>query len=136
MPGETVLPVEQYPDDFQIITWSGDPGTAQYVPLFMADRDLILDKAWVRWEVDAGAACVANLAKVADGTIFSGTNVNLTTDTIDMDAGTVGTQYAWTVDAANNLIAAKSLVILEFGAAAPAALGVVTITMRVRSRRQ
>lgn len=136
MPGETAVPVAQYPDDFQTISYSVDVGTAQYVPLFLADRDLILDKATVRWEVDAGAACVANLAKVADGTIFSGTNVNLTTDTIDMDAGTVGTTYEWTIDSANNLIPAKSLVILEFGAAAPTALGVVTICMRVRSRRQ
>lgn len=136
MPGETAVPVASYPDDFQTISYSVDVGTAQYVPLFLADRDLILDKATVRWEVDAGATCVANLAKVADGTIFSGTNVNLTTDTIDMDAGTVGTTYEWTIDSANNLIPAKSLVILEFGAAAPTALGVVTICMRVRSRRQ
>lgn len=135
MPGEALLPTVQYPDDYQTIHFSADPGTAQFVPIFMADRDLVIDSAWIRHEVDAGAACVANLAKVADGTIFSGTNVNLSTDTVDLDAATVGTKLAWTIDHANNIVPAGQLVILEFGAAAPAALGVVTIMIRVRSRR-
>lgn len=135
MPGEALLPTVQYPDDYQTIHFSADVGTAQFVPIFMADRDLVLDSAWVRWEVDAGAACVANLAKVADVVVFSGSNTNLT-DTVDMNVDADAfTKKAWTVDPANNTIAAGQLVILEFGAAAPAALGVVTIVIRVRSRR-
>lgn len=135
MPGETLVPVEQYPDDFQTISFSVDPGTGQYVPLFLADRDLLVDKAWVRFETANGSALTGNLAKVADG-VATSTNTDITT-TNEVNFNTAATtKVAMTVSTTENLIPAGYLVILEFNTTAASGLGIVTVQIRVRSRRQ
>ena len=135
MAGEAAIATTLYPDDFQTISFSVDPGTAQYVPLFIADRDLLLDSATVRFETANGSALTGNLAKVADG-VATSTNTDITT-TNEVNFNTAATsKVAMTPVATENLIPSGNLVILEFSGAAAAGLGVVTIQMRVRSRRK
>jgi len=139
MPGETVLPVAQYPDDFQIVTFSVDVGTSTLVPLMLADRDLILDQAWVRYEAANTAGLTGTLVRADDGVALAAANgttlVTLTSDTVNFNS-TAATKFGWTLIATENLIASGKLVGLVFSGAANASLGVVTVTLRVRSRRQ
>lgn len=135
MAGEAAIATTLYPNDFQTISFSVDVGTSQFVPLFLTDRDLLLDAATVRFEAANGSALTGNLAKVADG-VATSTNTDITTtNEVNFNTGAT-TKVAMTPVATENLIAAGSLVILEFNAAAAAGLGVVTIQMRVRSQRK
>lgn len=105
------------------------------MPLFLADRDLLVDKAWVRFETANGSALTGNLAKVADG-VATSTNTDITT-TNEVNFNTAATtKVAMTVSTTENLIPAGYLVILEFNTTAASGLGIVTVQIRVRSRRQ
>lgn len=134
MPGEIALPTSEYPDDFIIINRGFNPGTEQYIPIFVPDRDMILDSWNVRYEVANGAALTGQLAKVADGVAMS-TNTNLTAAAgVDFNT-TANTKYTSAPIETANLVAAGNLVIMEFSAA-PTNLGLVSVSMRFRSRRR
>ena len=134
MPGETVLEISQYPDDFQLFTRCDNPLVAPVAnhPIFIADRDLIIDVVTIRYATAGGAAETAKLKWVPTGTAIAGTGTDITsTGLIDR---TADTNYALTVTTTANLVPAGAMVFLVLSSAAT--VKGVSVTVRVRSRRQ
>ena len=118
----------------QIITWQGDP-TVQYIPIFIAERAMVLESTLVRYTAaSSGGACTAVLKYAASGTaLSSGTTM---TSAADFEAAADTTQTLTLVSTRNvptqNIIPAGSVVGLAFVEGAPhASVGVTTVTLRV-----
>jgi len=74
---------------FVIVT----PG--QYTPLFVAERDMVLDDARCRYGTTNGGALTATIAKAASGT--AGSSATAITETVNLNT-TGDTNYAFTMD--------------------------------------
>lgn len=76
MPGENVLPVQYYPDDFQRITHVVHDASLADLALVYADRNLIVDSVLLCCSGTAvGGSATIELVKVASGTIPTSTNI-------------------------------------------------------------
>lgn len=132
MAGELALPVAEYPDDFFVITRGFNPSGEQYLPVYLADRDFVVDGFSVRYATANGAALTGNLAKVNDGVAMS-TNTNVT-GTVNLNT-TANTRYTGAVVTADNLVTAGQLLILELSGVA-GALAMLVVEVRCRSRKR
>ncbi len=119
---------------FVIVT----PG--QYTPLFVAERDMVIDDARLRYGTTNGGAMTATIAKAASGTaLSSATNITETgTGVVNMNT-TANTNYAFTMDdlgtlntkvPAENVVAAGSTVSLNLSTTRTNLANVV-VTLRV-----
>jgi hypothetical protein len=133
----------QYQNDFVTFHDSRDPGTTQRYPLFVEDRDIIIDDVWIRIEArDSSQALTVRLIKVIEGSAITA-NVDVT-DTLGVGTGG-GTISAQTLTyftfptsggvPTENLVLAGQLVAVEFSAAPDASVGEVTIGIRYRDAR-
>ncbi len=127
MAGENVLPVQEYTDDFQILSFpfvhNLDSGN-NTIALFYADRALVIDN--IVFGVVTAESLTAQLQESTTPQAASGTALHTA-----QSMGTQGT-YVVAPDATANLIAAGSWVILKFSAATSSVHGCVTIRFRSR----
>lgn len=130
MAGESTLPVEQYPDDFQILSFPFGhtlDGADNTIPLFYADRILVIDSI-VFGVASVQASLTAQLQEATTPQAASGTALHTA-----QSMATAGT-YSVSPSTSANTISAGNWVILKFSAATTAVHGCVTI--RVRSRQK
>jgi len=132
MPGENVLPVQHYPDDFRVINYFVHDTSAADEPIFYCDRNMVVDSITVSVAVIGAASSTVTLKAVASGTnptaanIVAGTAVSsaVALDALGAIAGTI-------VNTENSLLAGAHLG-LDFTGTVSAFRGLVTI--RIRSR--
>lgn len=133
MPGDALLPTVQYPDDFQVLSRTDNPLVAPVArtPLFIADKDLVVDDCWIRYATAGGAAETAQLCYVPSGTPIGGTEVAITpTGLIDR---TADTKYQLVPNTTGNIVPAGAVVFLLLSSAAT--VKGVCAAVRFRSRR-
>ena len=134
MPGETPVPTSQYPDDFQIASRIDNPLVAPVArtPIFVTDRDIVVDDCWIKYATAGGAAETAKLCYVPSGTAIGGTQVDITpTGLIDRTADTI---YELVPTSTTNIVPAGATVFLLLSSAAT--VKGVGCVVRFRSRRQ
>lgn len=137
MPGVTSLPVQYYPDNFQIITFGPfyDIAVVDPTAVFYADRDMVVDTITVYTRIAHGSAATGAFEVSTDPTSTSGTamavaDLNLTAGTtlfLQTDggsapatvtaAGAAGTSTNSTqLSATANLIPRGSFLIIDLSA--------------------
>jgi len=134
MAGETVLPVETFPHDFQLLMRADNPLVAPVArwPIGVTDRDMVVDEARIRYATAGGAAETATLSYVPSGTAIGGTKVDVSAaGLIDR---TADTNYDLVIDATTNIVPAGSLLFLTLSSAAT--VKGVLCTLRVRSQKK
>jgi len=76
MPGENVLPVQHYPDDFLTLSHVVHDSSLADFPWIYCDRNLIVDAFYVCSQIGAGGTTTTvALVKVASGTIPTTANI-------------------------------------------------------------
>lgn len=87
MPGENVLPVQYYPDDFLTLSHVVHDSSLADFPWIYCDRNLIVDAFYVCSQIGAGGTTTTvALVKVASGTIPTSANIGTAAT-----AGTIST---------------------------------------------
>lgn len=119
----------------QIITWSGTPRVDQYLPLFIAERDCVLDDAKVRYGLGEGGALTVLIGRAASATAEA--SITAMTGTANLNT-TANTNYSMALVTSKgvpseNIIPAGSTVFAVFDAQ-PSVLDRVVITLRVSDR--
>jgi hypothetical protein len=137
MPGETALPVSQYPDDFQTSQFLTNPlGTpVQHMPLMLTDRDIVVDAFKLRFATACSVSGrTGKLKWVASGAAASSAGTDITS-AFPVD-GAIDTNVDATVSTTGNIVPAGSMIVISFDSATLTALAGVVGTLRFRSRRQ
>jgi hypothetical protein len=132
MPGENVLPVQYYPDDFRVINYFIHDASAADELLFYCDRNMVLDSATVSVAVVGAASSTVTIKAVAAGTAPSPANIaagTAVTSAIALDA--TGAIEGTVVNTANSLPIGTHLG-LDYTGTVSALRGMVTL--RIRSR--
>lgn len=127
MAGENVLPVQEYTDDFQILSFPfvhNLDSSNNTIALFYADRALVIDN--IVYGVVTLENVTAQLQESTTPQAASGTALH-TAQSMNVQ----GT-YVVAPDSSANLIAAGSWVLLKFSGATTTVHGCVTIRFRSR----
>lgn len=150
MAGQRPIVASEACDLHQILTFHLPATVAQYVPLFIAERDTVIESCLVRCTVldTTNTSLTANLAYAADGTTL-GTNTDIT-DTALLGA-TNGSGLAHdkqelkllpdTAATRNygvpteNIVAAGKVCLLEFSAAPHSSLVGLVVTVRISTKK-
>lgn len=148
MPGERPLPIQEYKDDSQILTFRHlAAGTAtNHVGLFMADRDLVVDHAQIRvTTLGTVSSQTVHLKRVANGVDVSDAGI-LITNALEIGAGTgpvaADTFVAFTMVNTANLVQSRTaagvyapeLVAVTFTGTPTAGAIEVLMQLRVRTK--
>ena len=132
MPGENVLPVEHYPDDFRVINYFIHDASAADELLFYCDRNIVVDSATVSVAVVGAASSTVTIKAVAAGTAPSPGNIaagTAVTNAIALDAtGAI----AGTIVNTENFLPAGTHLGLDYTGTVTNLRGMVTL--RIRSR--
>lgn len=126
----TPLVTQHYPDDFQILNFtiihSGVPAALDTLPLFYADRRLVVDSITYGVAVaETGSSDTVELVHATTPQATTGTSIQSATSSIN----TVGTVTP-TVSSTNNEVPSGSWVIAKFSDS----LGQVHLNIQVRFR--
>lgn len=138
MPGENVLPVEHYPDDFQIVTVpfsQASEGTgAHTIPFMYVEPRASNGTGIVVDSIAIGISVVEGTAETVE--VVHATTVQATTGFVSLQTATVSTNALGTtiptINTANNFVPAGSWLMLKFDAAQTNTHGCVTIRFRSR----
>jgi hypothetical protein len=149
MAGESVLPPEYYPDQFEIATYSvhNYNTLSDNVAWFYADRNLIIDAFYVGVSVAAGNAAVVKLVKTAGGatgtfsaptpfaltaaSLASGTAVDIS-DSLALNS--TGTKTGTIVNTANFVDAGNWVGLCCTTAPTSALVGSINVRFRTRPK--
>ncbi len=132
MPGESVLPVQYYPDDFRVINYFVHDASAADEVFFYCDRNMVVDSVTVSVAVVGAASSTVTIKAVAAGTVPSPANIaagTAVTNAIALDA--TGAISGTIVNTENSLPAGTHLG-LDYTGTVSAFRGMVTV--RIRSR--
>ena len=131
MAGENTIDVSQYPDHFQILTKSFPGGTAtdNTGPWFYCERDTVIDAAFAISE-DADANLTFTLKHAPSGTVVG----SATAITNAMAVTAADTVVTGTIDTANNLVPADSIVHVVVAGTADGAGEAASVQCRFRTR--
>jgi len=138
MPGESVLPVEHYPDDFQIVTVpfsQASEGTAAHtIPFMYVEPRASNGGGIVVDSIAIGISVVEGTAETIE--VVHATTVQATTGFVSLQTATVSTNALGTtiptINTSNNFVPAGSWLFLKFDAAQANTHGCVTIRFRSR----
>jgi hypothetical protein len=133
MDGEQILPVQEHPDDFQVIATAVQVGQdGSTARLLIADRDLVIDKISIRHETSVGSA-TAQVRKINEGTaIGTGSGTTQVAPALALSAGHT-TLKEFEIDEEENVLRKGQLLVILGAGGASSPLG--TVTVRFRSRR-
>jgi hypothetical protein len=146
MAGETTLPAQYYPDDFQILTYPLNNTSALTVdtPWFYCDRNIIVDQVVINISTagTGGSSPLVAICKTTAGTLAAPANVitSLTaiSSTVSLAAAatTVMTTDSTTkfLDKTTNFVDAGNWVVFDLTGTMPSAALIGAITIRFRSR--
>lgn len=149
MAGQRATLVEQMEDHHAPLnySWMNAAITGKrYIPLFVAERDTVVESAIMRWTTADGSARLANLAYAANAVALS-TNTNMTTAAIDINGtaatnntftfitnATAGTASSGAVPE-SNIVPAGSTCLLEFDGNTASVDGLV-LSLRITTKKK
>jgi len=131
MPGENVLPVEHYPDDFRVINYFIHDASAADELLFYCDRTMVVDSVTVSVSAAAAAATVT-LKAIAPGTAPTAGNVATGTAVSNAISLAATGAIAGTIVNTENCLPAGTHLGLDYTGTVSSLRGMVTV--RIRSR--
>ena len=137
MAGENVLPVQHYPDDFQVSSHVVHDGSLADFPWIYCDRNLIVDAFYVCSQIGAGGTTTTvALVKVASGTIPTSANIGTaatagTISTVNISAAAAVT--SGTIATTTNFVDAGSWICID-ATAGDGTLGTFRGTFNIRFR--
>jgi hypothetical protein len=132
MPGESVLPVEHYPDDFRVINYFVHDASAADEVLFYCDRNIVVDSVTVSVSAAGAASSTVRLRAIAPGTAPTAANVAAGTAISNAVAIDATGAFAGTIVNTENSLPAGTHLGLDYTGTVTAFRGMVTA--RIRSR--
>lgn len=137
MAGQGITQVSELHDENRVGSRVITASTNKQI-LFVADRDMWLDQAWFRSGTAESDGETYQLKKQVDGTALGGGSPTALTDAFEVHGSgswVANTKADWTVDTANNFIAAGEVVFIECSTAFQTTTE-ICVNWRTTTRRQ
>ena len=132
MAGESILPVEQYPDDFRVINYFVHDASAADELLFYCDRNMVVDAITVSVATAGAAGSTVTLKAVAPSTAPTAANIAAGTAITNAVALSATGAVSGTIVNTENALPAGTHLGLDYSGTVSAFRGLFTI--RIRSR--